>query len=304
MWDKLKEILPIKITDEILKISSQNIRIEEIRIRLNRQAYLITSQGILFLSAKVSVEDIQSILNIITKGSLYAYRDTLVCGYISLDFGIRVGVIGRASIENGEIVGIYDISEFAFRIPNPIEVDCSDIYTYATKYSLLIYSPPGVGKTTLLRALITKLSIGKNAKRLALIDTRNELGIAVTDEKALVSVLSSYPRDIGIEIAIRTMNPQIIICDEIGDMKDASAIIDTQAAGVSIIASCHARSIAELFSHRSIENLHKNGIFDYYIGIERGNNNDFIYSITSRKEGDKYYKDYRCNMHSTVGLDS
>ena len=148
----------------------------------------------------------------------------------------------------------------------------------------MIYSPPGIGKTTLLRNLVFELSKGYNAKRIAVIDTRGELAYGLEDSELLVSILSLYPRRTGIEIAVRTMNAQIIVCDEIGNLEDSAAIIEAQGAGVPIIASCHGKSIQDILSHNGIRNLHNHHIFEYYIGIERTKNHQFNYNITNWRE--------------------
>ena len=144
----------------------------------------------------------------------------------------------------------------------------------------MIYSPPGEGKTTLLRELIIKLSQGTNAKRIGVIDTRDELAFGLEDGALLVSILSRYPRALGIEIAVRTMNSQIIVCDEIGDIEEANAIIEAQGAGVPLIASCHGKSTKDILSHLGILKLHRAKIFDYYVGIKRANDQNFIYTVT------------------------
>jgi stage III sporulation protein AA len=220
----------------------------------------------------------------ISHHSLYAFKDTIINGFISLGNGIRIGLIGRASIENKAIIGIYDISEFAIRLPNKILLSCENIIELSRNNSILIYSPPGIGKTTLLRNLVFELSKGYNAKRIAVIDTRGELAYGLEDSELLVSILSLYPRRTGIEIAVRTMNAQIIVCDEIGNLEDSAAIIEAQGAGVPIIASCHGKSIQDILSHNGIRNLHDHHIFEYYIGIERTKNHQFNYNITNWRE--------------------
>ena len=155
-------------------------------------------------------------------------------------------------------------------------------------HSTLIYSPPGIGKTTLLRSIIKELASGSNAKRVAVIDTRGELGFSLEENNLLVSILSGYPRKNGIEIATRTMNAQIIVCDEIGNDDDASSIIDTQGAGVTLIATCHGKSVSDILSHSGVFNLHKKRIFDYYVGIDRGDNMDFVYTISGCEEANAH----------------
>lgn len=276
---KVKEILPYRLINEIEKHFNKSDILEEIRIRRGRQAYIVLSGKNLSINYVASDNEMLSILKAVSHYSLYAYRDTISQGYISLGNGIRIGIIGRASVENGEIIGVYDISEFAIRLPHSIKVKCDEVIRLCSYGSLLIYSPPGVGKTTLLRSMIHKLSQGYEAKRCSVIDTRGELCFGLDGADLLVSILSGYPRKKGIEIAVRTMNAQMIFCDEIGDDQDASAIIDAQGAGIPIIASCHGSSLDDILSHTGIYNLHKAKIFKHYVGIKRGEDNAFIYKI-------------------------
>ena len=284
MTEKLRTILPERIFLAVQKAKKQGGVIEEIRIRRTRQAYMVISGKNVMLDIIGSDAEMQEILSAISHNSLYAYRDTIVNGYITLENGIRVGVIGRAGVEQSKIIGVYDINEFSIRIPNNILVNCGEILELAEKSSILFFSPPGEGKTTLLRALIMKLSSGRNAKRVGVIDTRAELLYGLERKDLLVSLLLGYPRKNGIEIAVRTMNSQIIVCDEIGDASDADAIVEAQGAGIPIIASCHGSSVKDIMSHKGIRILHSSRIFDYYIGIKRTEDFGFVYSIYSWEE--------------------
>ena len=283
MNDKLKDILPLRIYLAVKSVVNEGL-IEEIRIRKGRQAYIIQNGNNRLIDIITTNDEMLSILNEVSHYSLYAFRDTIANGYISLGNGIRIGIIGRASIENNNIVGIYDISEFAIRLPHKIKVNFLDIFDIVSENSTLIYAPPGIGKTTLLRNLIFAISSGPKAKRIGVIDTRGELSFELEEKNLLVSILSGYPRELGIEIAVRTMNSQIIVCDEIGNEKDANAIIEAQGAGIPIIATCHGNSIDDIFSHAGIKKLHQAGIFNYYIGINRRKNFEFDYNIKTRKE--------------------
>ena len=280
----LRNILPDRFRIAINNLNLEAELIEEIRIRLNRQAYLVTTKGTHFLNVVASASEIEAIFLRITGGSLYAHRDTLNKGFITLDNGVRVGVAGRAGIENGNIIGVYDISELSFRIPNNIRVRTDEIIKLINggiTGGILIYSPPGIGKTTLLRSLAYDLSSGREARRTCIIDTRGEISYSLNDKRLLISTLINYPRKAGIEIAIRNLNPQIIICDEIGDEEEANSILKSQSSGVILIATAHARSITNLLSREVIKKLHKAAIFDYYIGIERSEDYSFEYNVTS-----------------------
>ena len=280
--DILKKVLPYRLYASLENALREGGLLEEIKIRRDRQSYAVIGGRNVILPVIVKKEEIEAILSEMCGGSLYAHKETISNGYISLDGSIRVGVCGRAVLENGKILGVYDVSELSVRIPNALDVSseklCDMIHTLG---GALIYSPPGVGKTTLLRSLIKRISFGRRALRTAVIDTRGELSYGIFGKELLVSVLLSYPIDLGIEISVRTLNPQLLVCDEIGNERDAEAIINAHGCGVPLVASCHGGSIEEILRKGGISKLHKERIFGSYVGIERDGKGGFIYDITS-----------------------
>jgi len=149
----------------------------------------------------------------------------------------------------------------------------------------MIYSPPGEGKTTLLRELAYRLSRGDRPYRTVLIDTRGELYDSANMSGGLLDVYTGYPKAMAIELATRTMNPECLICDEIGSKDEAEAILAAQNTGVPLIASCHAADMHGLLRRPNLRILHDARIFEMYIGIRRtGNKTDF--TITDRDSCD------------------
>lgn len=133
---------------------------------------------------------------------------------------------------------------------------------------MLVWSPPGIGKTTLLRELGMRHATGSDARRVAIVDSRAELAVP-PDEAGIADVLSLYPRAKGIEIAKRTLAPQIIICDEISSEEDCTAILEAHHAGITLCASAHAGSYESLMASPQMRRLHSHGVFGTYYGLVR-----------------------------------
>ena len=204
--------------------------------------------------------------------------------------GIRIGVCGKAAVENGQVIGVGEISGLVVRIPHKITVsakpilDCLEAYSFLK--GVLIYAPPGVGKTTLLRALAKEAASPPYSHTTVAVDTREELGILL-DEKALdLNILAAYPRKLGIEIAVRSLGAELILCDEIGSSSDAEAILTAANCGVPLVATAHAASLLELLSRPPLLQLHRAMVFGTYIGLARSEEGCFQYRICNWKEAE------------------
>ena len=133
----------------------------------------------------------------------------------------------------------------------------------------MIYAPPGEGKTTLLRSVAAEMSRGDSPWRVALIDSRGEIFAGMERAELSMDVLTGYPRAKGVEIALRTMNPQLIVCDEIGEEEEAEAILRAGGAGVPFLATAHGGVLPQMLARSSIRRLHEARIFEDYVGIRR-----------------------------------
>lgn len=277
--------LPYRLLDEI-RSRWTGERLEEIRLRRGRRASLTLSGRNLILDTVLDGTEIDGTLTGMCSGSLYAYSDTINRGYISLPGGIRVGVCGRAHCEGDRMIGVHEISSLVIRIPHRArrvgEPVCDLLREFNRTRGVLIYSPPGVGKTTLLRGVISLLSTGKDPLRTAVVDTRGELTFSIGGGDLCVDVLSGYPRSLGIEIATRTLSAEVIVCDEIGDYTEAMALVSSHNCGVPLIASAHAGSVDELLRRTGIMLLHEANIFGAYVGIRRSSGMNFEYNVTYR----------------------
>lgn len=266
--DKISELFPAPLAREIEAIS-QGRRISEIRIRRRGRSSIVAFGRSIPLSF-FGEKHIDNIFMSVCRGTPYAYRDSILNGFVPLFDGVRVGVAGRARYEGERLVGITDVSSLVFRIPAEKCDFASEIYEIWRRShgGLLIFSAPGGGKTTALRSLARSIGTGVGARRIALIDEREEL---FTDELSdgEIDVLSGYRRAYGISLATRTLNPEVIITDEIAP-EDADALLRCANSGVPIIASAHADSTRELMQRPDIERLIERGVFGSFAYVTRG----------------------------------
>ncbi len=259
---------------------------EEIRLRCDRRTELVFSDAGVLCTHISNKKEIEDIFFRFCGGAIYAHSDTVCRGFIRAGEGVRVGVCGRAVTDKSgkSITAVHDIASLNIRLPCTVFPDVSELVSVFDKYKggMLIYSPPGVGKTTALRSMIKTIS-GKCGIRSSVIDTRGELMAGLEGSELRLDVLDGYPRGDGIEIAVRAMNPRVVFCDEIGSSEDINAILSVSGCGVPIIASAHGDSTDALLSRTGFSQLHSAGIFLCYIGLKR-NGNRYYFDTTERNQ--------------------
>lgn len=286
----LGDLLPIRIVEAISIEAREGTfsALEEIRLRRETVSSLTTDRGTVVLPVVLSGREMDETLTRICGGSLYAHSETIGAGYVILGGGVRVGICGRAAIEGGRVIGVYDPSALSFRIPGDPPVDAGRVVSLLKAGAgdgrgVLVYAPPGVGKTTLLRAVIRRLGGGRDPLRLAVVDSRGELSLSAVSRggrrEYTVDLLSGYPRPLGIEIAVRTLNAEVAVCDEIGGVEEARAVLAVQNCGVPLLATAHGQDLGGLLRRTGIRMLHDAGIFAYYVGIARASAG-FSYEVT------------------------
>ena len=267
----LVSTLPEQIFREISRLSRQRGGLElvsEIRLRSFGKSSFSIGRERTYLTSRVSEEDMRRTFSLLCEGALYAHAHEVERGYITLPGGVRVGLCGEARYDGEKFVGLGRVSSMVFRIPTGGCENHQELYNafLSSKRGMLIYSPPGGGKTTALRSLARLLAGGRDSRQVVIIDERHEF-LPEDYEGVSVDILRGYKRDKGIEIALRSLAPEVIIIDEIGGCAEALLMLECLNSGVRIIASAHAESLVQLERRRSIRPFIEDEVFDVFAGI-------------------------------------
>lgn len=235
--------------------------------------YCLTPSGILIDSAQgdgivsVTAQEMQEILMSLCDYSVYSRQEDLVKGYLTVSSGVRVGVCGTAVIKEKQIVNLRHISTLSFRIPREVK-DCSRTVLGLIRplSGALVCGAPCSGKTTLVRDMARVLSY---SYKVSVIDERGELSAASSAQcgcdLGLSDVYVHMPKGEGIMSAVRSLSPDLIICDELGDEDDIAAVSYALRCGVAFIATVHAASIGDLRNRAVMRGLLMSGAFRYLI---------------------------------------
>lgn len=238
----MKRLLGEELYEKFIKYSS----VTEIRIRLYGEVVIKCFNVRYLTGIRATQSLIKNIIGAATGYSPYAYDEEFRRGFIFYGNGVRIGVAGSGSVISDCFKGFKNITSLCIRIPHQI-LDCAKPFSYLFDNfgNTLVVSPPGGGKTTLIRDLTRNLSC--NYDVLA-IDERYELAGAdySLDLGPNTDVLQGIPKKICYENALRSMSPQIIVCDEIFGEDDNAAIERLTFSGIKVLASVHAETFPEL----------------------------------------------------------
>ena len=256
-------------------------RVGEIHLSVGRGSSFLWGGERIFLSSSISLDEMRKTVESLCGGALYAHRESLSDGYISLEGGVRVGVCGRARYEGGRLVGVSEITSLLFRIPTVRSSACEELLSAwrTSECGMLIYAPPCGGKTTALRTLVSEIASKDKRCRVAVVDERCEF-IQEECMRLGVDLFRGYKRGDGLEIALRTMSPEVLVIDEIGARRESETLIDSLNSGVRLLASAHASSRDQLMRRVSLFPFFEHKIFDVIVGIF---NTDGVYSLKTEK---------------------
>lgn len=264
--NKILQYLPTEAAREIEPIIDS---VREIRLMSTGVAAAVTDGGTIRLSAEITPVQLKNTLNYICRGAAYSSQHSLCEGYVTIEGGHRVGVCGRIATGSGGAV-MLEPSALCFRVARQI-VGAAEKIEKHLGGNILIISPPGCGKTTILRDAARILG---NRVPVCIVDERSEIaavyrGVPQMDIGTYSCVLDGVNKADGILMALRAMSPRVIVTDEIGSDRDTEAIYSLINAGVKIAASVHGYSKDDVYRRGALGELIASGIFDC-IAVLRG----------------------------------
>ena len=275
--DQILAVLPEKIRGILLNHGLDFEKIQEIRLR-EEQPLAVKKEGKEELfTHRVTKEELRETMEYVSNYSLYAYENELRQGFLTIEGGHRVGISGKIISEKEQIRNFQYITSINIRICHEITGCANKLFPVILEKGRLchtmIISPPGGGKTTLLRDLVRQISDGNRwveGRNVGVVDERSEIGgcymgVAQNHLGIRTDILDGCPKAEGMIMLIRSMGPQVIAVDEIGTPEDVHAIEYAMHCGCKMLATVHAESMEELRKKPLFNRMIGEGRFERYI---------------------------------------
>lgn len=286
------EMLPDCIKERLVYLDSLTQSLtQEIRLRTGRpiQLSLGEGKGERFVSrqgkaeespawcdgAAVSQAEVYQTFRAICGYSIHTHQQELREGYVFMKGGHRAGICGTAVMERGQTAGVRDISSINIRLARQIQGVALPLLRGSWRpegKGILLAGPPTSGKTTMIRDMARILSSGFQGRyyKVTVIDERGEIaacsgGQPQNDIGLCCDVLDGYEKGEGMMMALKTLGPEVLICDELGSNREIQAVTAALNCGVRVIATIHAGSAEEVYRRTSLSALLDTGAFDQLV---------------------------------------
>lgn len=293
--EKWSRMFARSVRDVLEGLSLEFEQLQEIRMRVDTPLFLwygnreygVTKGGQLGQAGReglrrISERELRETVECMGNYSLYAFEDEIRQGFLTVRGGHRVGLAGKAVMENGNLKTLKYISALNVRFAHQIKGCGEKVLPFLFEeerlcHSLLI-SPPRGGKTTLLRDLVRLLSDGTETvpgRNVGVVDERGEIGacyqgIPQNDLGARTDVLDCCPKALGMMMLIRSMAPQVVAVDEIGSREDLEAVEYAAGCGCAVLATAHGGSLEEILGKPGLGALVRGGLFGRLVLLGNG----------------------------------
>ena len=246
-------------------------RLEEMRFYAGQNACFVFDGRSEVQNALFSERDVDELVTALCGYSRYAYETQLAHGFIPLEGGHRAGVCGRVTRDADGVPHLSAPTSVCIRIARAIPGASREVLPYMVDADgrmrrVLLLGPPGCGKTTVLRDAAEKLA--ERGLRAAVCDEREELFPKGAAQPG-IDVMRGADKAAAVQMLLRTMSPQVILCDEIGDMRDVQALEDAARCGVGLIATAHAGTLDDVLRRPALRKLHDAAAFESYLLLGR-----------------------------------
>lgn len=232
----------------------------EVRLRPSQPAVAVKSSGIWRGTHILSPAEVSRAAQALCGHEMAARQRELTEGFLPLPGGHRLGVCGVMGPR-----GLWEITSLCVRLAHEIKGAGEGVFPLIRGFSALIVGPPGAGKTTLLRDLARLYSL--SGVPVGVADERGEIaacrgGMPQLDVGPMTDVVTGMDKGSALRLLLRSMAPRVLIADEIGGEKDAAALSEALRCGVTVLASIHGQSPADIRQRRGMENLPGPGGFE------------------------------------------
>lgn len=256
-------------------------RVQEIRIRAGCPIFVRVNGREVRLNGYADSRLIRELMELFANHSLYAYEEEIRQGFLTIEGGHRVGISGKVVLDGERLRTIKDISGLNIRLAHEWK-GCADgvlpwLYQDGEIQNTMFISPPGGGKTTILREVIRRISDGNpygKGMAVSVVDERSEIGaclrgIPQCDLGQRTDIMDGCPKALGMTMMIRSMGPEVLAVDEIGTREDLRALRDAMRSGVKILVTVHGDSLEDVQKKPVLRDMVKERMFGRYVVLGR-----------------------------------